>query len=104
MVIDHINGNKLDNRLNNLRLVTSGQNAMNSGMSSRNTNGYRGVIQVQNRYRARIRYQGKLLHLGYYDSFIKAAKVYDKKARELFGAHVFQNIMNRGDANHAICN
>ena len=43
MEVDHINGNPLDNRKENLRICTNQQNAMNRGKRSDNTSGYKGV-------------------------------------------------------------
>lgn len=45
-VIDHINGNKLDNRFCNLREATMAQNSQNSKLSKRNTSGFKGGFLV----------------------------------------------------------
>lgn len=42
--VDHINGDKLDNRIENLRICTQSQNAMNAGPSKKNKTGVRGVF------------------------------------------------------------
>jgi len=44
IIIDHINGNGLDNRKNNLRVCTNAQNLQNRGVSTKNTSGYKGVF------------------------------------------------------------
>jgi len=65
-LVDHINGNKSDNRRSNLREVTSAQNNQNQHCGARGFVGYRGVdIHTQNKnYRARIGFNGKRIYLG----------------------------------------
>lgn len=84
-IIDHINGNRLDNRKSNLRLATSLENARNARINSRNTSGYKGVTKRNGRYEAYIRNNGILEHLGTYDVLEDAAKAYNVKAVEYFG-------------------
>jgi len=64
--IDHVNGNPLDNRLENLRSVTSQENHMNQKISSANTSGVTGVYFNRSRglWCAQMKFNGKAYHLG----------------------------------------
>jgi len=87
--IDHINGNRLDNRKRNLRHVTFSQNCQNSKLRRHNTSGYRGVSWHKNseQWVARIIYQGRTYHCGMFKSIIDAAKSYNKMAKKLYGKY-----------------
>lgn len=92
-IVDHINGNKLDNRSSNLRIVNSKENAWNYE-SSRGSSKFRGVNRANSkseRWEACIFNNGKQLHLGTYGTPEEAAKAYDKKAVELRGAFARTN-------------
>src|SRR5687767_7981216 len=67
-LVDHINGDGLDNRKKNLRLATNAQNAWNRGKTRNNTTGYKGVHRQSGRrkVRARITVNGKPIHLGWF--------------------------------------
>ncbi len=84
-LVDHINGDTLDNRRSNLRLSTTKQNSCNRGLSSNNTSGYKGVSfdKRNGLWKCRIGVNGKDKHLGYFDDPIQAARMYDKAATEL---------------------
>lgn len=84
--IDHINGNGLNNCRKNLRHCSRSQNNMNRHKSW-GTSEYKGVSWYKQRkkWRAIIKYNKKYKHLGYFDSEIEAAKVYDNAALEHFG-------------------
>ena len=84
--VDHKDGNGLNNQRSNLRICNNGQNQMNKGKQSNNTSGYKGVNykKEKNKWQANIEFKGKLSFLGYFATKEEAAKVYDKKARELF--------------------
>lgn len=85
-VIDHINGDRLDNRLENLRICTQAQNMYNTKLNKRNKTGYKGVAVYKNgKYTAQIKFEGKKYHLGIFACKVQAHEVYKKKAKELFG-------------------
>ena len=80
MVVDHINGNGLDNRRENLRIVTKGQNNFNCVKYDNKTSIYKGVTykKDRNRWYARGRsLQGQTFHLGYFLTEVEAALVYN---------------------------
>lgn len=64
MHTDHINLDKLDNRKENLRIVTQAKNNKNKGFYSNNTSGYKGVYWLRNRWHAQLTYKNKKYHLG----------------------------------------
>lgn len=57
--LDHIDGNKLNNRIENLRLATRSQNNWNSKLRSDNTSGMKGVSEHQGKWRVRTFLNGK---------------------------------------------
>ncbi len=82
--IDHINGVKTENRLENLRAVTSAENGRNAAMPRNNTSGVVGVHWDKTRLKwyARIRAAGKLINLGSFtnkDDAIAARAAAEKK-------------------------
>lgn len=85
--IDHINGDKTDNRINNLRPATRSQNGMNTRAKSRNTSGIKGVDwnKKQQRWRARIRTLKGRKDLGGFLTKEEAAAAYARAAHELHG-------------------
>ncbi len=88
--VDHINGNRLDNRESNLRVATRGQQSQNRmKKANKVVSGYIGVSKQcrGGNWYARMVYQGKTHCLGTYVLPIDAAFAYDCKARELYGPH-----------------
>jgi hypothetical protein len=75
--IDHINGNKHDNRIENLRKATKFQNQHNRGFNINNTSGVKNVYwhKKSQKWIANMRYNGKSLTFGSYDSLEKAKEV-----------------------------
>jgi hypothetical protein len=86
-IVDHVNGNKLDNRKENLRIANRSQNATNS-KHRKNKSGYRGVCMDKRRglWKSEIRVgDGKRKFLGYYEAKIEAAKAYNDAATKYHG-------------------
>ena len=83
--VDHINRDKSDNRLINLRFVTPQSSALNMPLRSNNTSGIKGVSKTpQGKYRAYITANGKWKSLGYYDTVEEAAEA-RKRAELAYG-------------------
>lgn len=93
MIVDHIDGDGLNNTRANIRLATRSQNGANS-RKNKNKSLPKGVTMSDGKYRARIIFQGKSLYLGVFDTKELAKAAYDTKAQELFG-----NYWNSGDTN-----
>ena len=91
--IDHINGVKTDNRIENLRVCTSSQNKGNIGLLKSNCSGYRGVSlnKRSGMYHAQIKINGKQTYLGRFATPKDAAIVYNKAAKEHFGEFAYLN-------------
>lgn len=84
-VVDHINGNKLDNRRSNLRVCRQQMNIANKRMSKNNTSGFKGVRVEGAKFRAYIKVNRKQINLGIYNTAISASKAYERAARKYFG-------------------
>jgi hypothetical protein len=84
-LIDHINRNKLDNRICNLRLATKSQNAQNAKTPSTNKSGYKGVswCNKEKKWRSCIKINQKFISLGYFSEVEKASNAYQQASREL---------------------
>lgn len=74
--VDHINGNTLDNRRENLRLATRAQNCWNRKLPRTNTSGYKGVSWRKDKecFTASITTHGKRLFLGFFPKAEEAAE------------------------------
>ncbi|MEO8610098.1 MAG: HNH endonuclease [Chloroflexota bacterium] len=83
--VDHKNQDRLDNRMDNLRLATGSQNQANKGTQINNTSLYKGVTCIQGKWEPRIHYASRRLHLGRFDDPVTAAFMYDAASRFLYG-------------------
>lgn len=85
--VDHINGNPLDNRKQNLRLASNSQNQANRQKHKNHSSKYRGVTfnRKSNKWQAGIKVNGKSIHLGLHIIEEDAAEAYRKAAEFYFG-------------------
>jgi hypothetical protein len=84
-LVDHLDGNGLNNRILNLREADHRQNSMNRKITSANKTGFKGVSLQNGKPRAQIYVNRKQIFLGFAPSIIEAARLYDRKAIELYG-------------------
>ena len=86
--VDHINRNRADNRISNLRLVSSTENKHNTGLRKNNRSGCSGVCfnNYHGRWDARIRVDGRRINLGRYTS-LDDAKRARLLAEEIYHPH-----------------
>ena len=94
-LVDHKNRNRLDNRLVNLRLVSAKANSQNR--KTKNKSGYKGVsyIPSRDRFRAKIRLDGKWKILGEFKNKKNAAIAYDNAAANAYGTYAYLNFPKR---------
>lgn len=90
--VDHIAHNTLDNRKSQLRIVTKTQSSQNrrGWRNKKSGSKYKGVYFDQ-KWRAAIKVNKKLIHIGRFDTEEKAARAYDKEARILHGKYAVLN-------------
>src|SRR5690606_167269 len=86
-VVDHINGDRSDNRWENLRCANQSQNMANVGIRSANTSGTPGVVwdKERQKWRAQLRVNGKKKNLGRFDSIEDAKATVNAAARQQWG-------------------
>lgn len=86
--IDHVNGIRSDNRICNLRPASNTENGRNKRIRSDNSSGVQGVgwCKREKKWQARIRVDGTLKHLGYFNDIQLAASVRKRAERE-YGFH-----------------
>jgi hypothetical protein len=85
--LDHVNGDKADNRIANLRSATNSQNMANTPARQNNTSGYKGEnwSKELRKWRAQICVNGKNRHIGCFANIEDAAAAYARAAIEHFG-------------------
>jgi len=85
--VEHIDTNRTNNRITNLRLATAQDNAQNQSKRKDTTSLYKGVsyYKKSNKWQSQIRANGENIYLGYFDTEIEAHAAYCKAAVELHG-------------------
>lgn len=85
--IDHINEDKSDNRIVNLRVASRSENMFNRGCNKNNTSGMKGVVfcKTTNRWRAQMMVNRKSVNIGRFKTREAAANAYMLKAQEIRG-------------------
>ena len=96
-ILDHMNGVKADNRIENLRECTVGQNRANSKGSA--ASGYKGVYKHRTKWSVRLSVNNKVLYFGLYDNIETAAQVAAAAREHYFGefanhGHIEEGVMN----------
>ena len=89
-IVDHINNDITNNRVENLRWATSTENSRNAKLSNKNTSGIKGVNFHKHKklWRARISVNGKREHIGNYKTIEEAKTARQNKAKEIFGEFI----------------
>ena len=89
--VDHIDNNKVNNSLSNLRWATKKENGQNTNLSNRNTSGVKGVHfdKSRNKWQASIKIDGISINLGRFLTLEEAKQARITKANEAFG--IFTN-------------
>ncbi len=85
--LDHIDGNPLNNKIENLRGCTRGQNNCNRRIDKNSTSGVKGVTWYKptNKWRSMISAKGKKIHIGYFNRLQDAKTAIASKRNELHG-------------------
>ena len=93
--VDHVNNDKKNNNLSNLRWSTNSENGQNMSLSKRNTSSVKGISfnKRANKWHSQIMVNGRKIHLGYYDNLDEAKNARIKKANQAFG--IFTNICEK---------
>lgn len=91
--VDHIDGNRLNNQRNNLRLATSAENKCNRGPRKDCKSGFKGVSWhgQRKKWTARIKANGSYHHLGLFQDIKEAVLAYNDAARKYHGEFAFIN-------------
>ena len=83
--IDHINNNRTDNRIENLRAATPAENSCNRKIQANNTSGAKGCTLAKGKYQVQIKKGVGNRYLGRYSTIEEAAEVYRKASGNLHG-------------------
>lgn len=94
-MIDHIDGDRDNNRITNLREATNGQNKAAAGPQRNNALGVKGVSRDHYGYRAQIKSGGKKIYLGWFKTLEQASLAYQDAAKRLHGQFAFDPARER---------
>lgn len=85
--VDHIDGDRANNRIANLRSVTKAENAINQGVYKNNTSGLKGVSYYKRgkKWKAQIQVSGKKKGLGYFETKEAAYRAYQEASKNMHG-------------------
>ncbi len=99
LIVDHIDNNKSNNCVNNLRWVNASQNNMNSRKNTKAFSSFKGVYfnKRANKWQAYIKFGEKLTHLGVFENEKEAAKKYNEAAILHFGEYALINEFEESD-------
>ena len=92
-IVDHINGDSLDNRRSNLRICNQNQNSKNSKLSSNNSSGYPGIkLTRSGKYYTRITVDYNEIYLGTFDNFEDAVNARKSAENKYYGEYAPNNL------------
>lgn len=96
MIIDHLDGDALNNQKNNLRICNHSENMRNRKLGKNNTSGYKGVSYQKrdNNWRSYIKFNNKTINIGTYTNPIDAARAYNEAAIKYHGKFAKLNILD----------
>jgi hypothetical protein len=99
-IIDHIDGDSLNNQRSNLRFASIALNTHNCASRRGSTSKYKGVCWAKDtgRWQAQCKFRYQSIYIGQFDNEVEAARAYDAKMRELWGDDAFQNFPIAGAA------
>lgn len=88
VIIDHINGDPLDNRRQNLRVCTNSENTRNCKVAKNNTSGYTGIRKIakSGRYNVRITFNRQEIHIGNFENIEDAIEARIAAEKKYFGS------------------
>lgn len=100
MEVDHWNGNPMDNRKGNLRLVTRQLNGQNLRITTRNSSGYRGVFwnSASRKWQANIEHLGRCIYVGQFDDVHEAGHAAHEARERIFENHQTRPRYGSGEA------
>ena len=85
-IVDHIDGNRVNNIITNLRWATIQENNINAKMKSTNKCGVKGVCMIKGKkWKATIRINGKNKHIGYYNTIEEATHARKDAVNKYYG-------------------